>query len=320
MKIIKPYVGEMYNQNPQKHIESIGRICYKSEDKVTDDSNIGFIRRIYNNKHWAILEHFRFIMEVPATIYTNILEINSPYINNTMVRADGGERMIISASARGLLDALQYVEHDMSINGHTIFNYSHIVTLLAVMKHLVWVYGCSELFDQPPCQQYTIGVIDVHDMCEYTYIERMIHEWHSVRFVCDRGVSHELVRHRKASFAQESTRYCNYSNGKFGNELTVIDPLFFDDAGSYELWKESMHSAEETYMRLINCGATPQEARTVLPNSIKTDIVVTATNKEWKHIIDLRFTGTTGKPHPQMSEVMNMMITNNKWAVGLCQQ
>lgn len=126
----------------------------------------------------------------------------------------------------------------------------------------------------------------------------------TVRFTVDRGVSHEIVRHRVASFAQESTRYCNYSKDKFGNELTFIDPCFWEkDSEMYKKWTAMMRTAEVVYMEMISNGAKPEEARTVLPNSLKTELVMTANIREWRHFFKLRAAGTTGKPHPQMVEV-----------------
>lgn len=126
----------------------------------------------------------------------------------------------------------------------------------------------------------------------------------TVRFVVDRGVSHELVRHRIASFAQESTRYCNYSKDKFGNELTFIRPCFWEEGtAKYSAWEDAMKLAESFYLQMLAYGATPQEARSVLPNSLKTDIVMTANMREWRHFFQLRAAGITGAPHPQMMEV-----------------
>lgn len=126
----------------------------------------------------------------------------------------------------------------------------------------------------------------------------------SVKFICDRGVSHELVRHRLASFAQESTRYCNYSQDKFGNELTFIRPCFFRMGTSqYCDWRRAMEMCEQTYLNLITSGSTPQEARSVLPNSIKTEIVMTANYREWRHFFWLRAARKTGPAHPQMEEL-----------------
>lgn len=127
----------------------------------------------------------------------------------------------------------------------------------------------------------------------------------SVIFTVDRGVSHELVRHRLASFAQESTRYCNYSKDKFGNEITVIRPWYLDSSsGAYNSWVREMNEAEKAYFAMLDQGCSPQEARAVLPNSLKTEIGMTANMREWRNVLKLRAAGTTGKPHPQMLEVM----------------
>ena len=140
----------------------------------------------------------------------------------------------------------------------------------------------------------------------------------AVKFICDRGVSHEIVRHRLASYCQESTRYCNYSNDKFGNELTFIEPCFWTDTGNefdvlkaqkYGLWKEEMLSIEDRYFRLLEVGASPQEARSVLPNSLKTEIIMTANLREWRHFFKLR---TAKEAHPQMREVACMALDELK--------
>lgn len=147
----------------------------------------------------------------------------------------------------------------------------------------------------------------------------------TVEIICDRGVSHELVRHRLASYSQESTRYCNYS----GNGLTVIEPCFWDPssfmyrlpdgesveattAACREVWYELMKASESAYNKLIALKATPQEARSVLPNSTKTAIVVTQNIRQWRHFFQLRALGMTGKPHPQMIELALPMLTTFK--------
>lgn len=140
----------------------------------------------------------------------------------------------------------------------------------------------------------------------------------SVKFIVDRGVSHEIVRHRVASFAQESTRYCNYR----GTGITVIEPCYLsaenssDDntrrAAKYADWVISCKAAEEAYINMINRGATPQEARAVLPHSVKTELVMTANLREWRHFFRLRACGVTGKPHPQMLEVAIPLLNEMK--------
>lgn len=128
----------------------------------------------------------------------------------------------------------------------------------------------------------------------------------SVLVICDRGVSHEIVRHRIASYSQESTRYCNYSQDKFGNELTFIRPCFWTaDSPAFGVWKASMEAVERDYFRLLELGATPQEARSVLPNSLKTEIVVTMNLREWRHFFKLR---TTAAAHPQMRQTAAALL------------
>ncbi len=132
------------------------------------------------------------------------------------------------------------------------------------------------------------------------------HEKLSVKIICDRGVTHEIVRHRIASYSQESTRYCNYTKDKFGNELTFIKPLFWNEGDTcYTLWKEQMASIEKGYFALIEAGATPEEARSVLPNSLKTEIVVTMNMREWRHFFRLRGSKAA---HPQIREIVRLLL------------
>lgn len=125
------------------------------------------------------------------------------------------------------------------------------------------------------------------------------HSFASFRIVCDRGVSHELVRHRLCSFSQESTRYCNYGSGKFGSEISVIEPPGLSPE-KRDVWIKLCEIAEGTYMALIELGASPQIARSVLPTCLKTELVMSTNFREWRHIIKLR---TSPKAHPQMREI-----------------
>lgn len=151
----------------------------------------------------------------------------------------------------------------------------------------------------------------------------------SVRVICDRGVSHEIVRHRVASYSQESTRYCNYSQDKFGDELTFIKPCWFkssiEDLNNYAnigvifdkigntgewIWVDTLRSAEISYFTLLeNCNWTPEQARSILPNSLKTEIVMTMNLREWRHFFKLRCAKAA---HPQMREVANMILKEFK--------
>ena len=143
------------------------------------------------------------------------------------------------------------------------------------------------------------------------------HGFISVLFTVDRGVTHEIVRHRVASFAQESTRYCSYDKGKFGSEIKYIDiepgiriegRKAQDTSKILSEWYQACSDAEKHYMKMIELGASPQIARSVLPNSVKSDITVTANYREWRHIFKLRALGVTGNPHPQMVEIMKSLL------------
>jgi len=136
----------------------------------------------------------------------------------------------------------------------------------------------------------------------------------TIRVICDRGVTHEIVRHRLASYSQESTRYCNYSKDKFTNQITFIEPYFWDintedGKGKYQIWKDVMEFSEKKYLELIEAGASPQEARSVLPNSLKTELVMTMNLREWRHFFKLR-TGTAA--HPQVREIAIPMLKKFK--------
>lgn len=130
----------------------------------------------------------------------------------------------------------------------------------------------------------------------------------SVKFVVDRGVSHEIVRHRLASYSQESTRYCNYSKDKFGNELTFIRPVNFTEGSEeYETWENAMERAERTYLKMVNeLKVAPQDARSVLPNSLKTELIMTTNLREWRHFFQLR---TSGAAHPDMRWIAIQLLS-----------
>mgnify|MGYP002860700329 CR=1 FL=1 len=170
-------------------------------------------------------------------------------------------------------------------------------------------YKSEDKITEESAKVFVAGLIKRHHeaMLEHSFL--------SIRFICDRGVSHELVRHRLASFAQESTRYCNYSQSKFGEELTFISP---DGLGwgngdlHYYDWEEAMREAETSYMMLIHSGASPQEARSVLPNSIKTEVVMSTNYREWRHFFKLRAARATGPAHPQMEEITVPLLAELK--------
>ena len=169
----------------------------------------------------------------------------------------------------------------------------------AILKHIELCgrtcYKSEKKISEESCRAFVQGIIKRgHEaVLEHFNI--------TVRFICDRGVSHEIVRHRLASYCQESTRYCNYAKDDFSSEITVIDPLYLDfGTDAYNVWKESCEAAEAAYFNLLNWGCSPQEARAVLPNSLKTEVVMTANLREWRHFFKLRCAPAA---HPQMREI-----------------
>ena len=136
------------------------------------------------------------------------------------------------------------------------------------------------------------------------------HASFTVKFVVDRGISHELVRHRLASYCQESTRYCNYAKDDFGSEITFIIPEYLDyKSDEWNIWKETMKACEDAYFKMLDFGLSPQEARAVLPNSLKTEVVMTANIREWRLFFKLR---TASAAHPQMQEVTRPLLDELK--------
>lgn len=153
----------------------------------------------------------------------------------------------------------------------------------------------------------------IHALVSHGHESVIEHGSVTVKVTCDRGVSHEIVRHRIASYSQESTRYCNYTGEKFGGEIACIDVatgFHYDlnseaDRKKYEIWTEAMAAAEKYYFALIEAGAKPEEARSVLPNSLKTEIVMTMNLREWRHFFKLR---CDSHAHPQIVEVGRMIL------------
>lgn len=171
-------------------------------------------------------------------------------------------------------------------------------------------YKSEDKITEGSAEKFVAGIIKrgheaVLEHCSFT-----------VKFICDRGVSHEIVRHRLAAYCQESTRYCNYGNGKFGEEITVIEPCFWPESDlKWAAWANLCSKAEDAYIDLLRMGATPQEARSVLPNSLKTEVVMTANIREWRHFLKLRCSPAA---HPQMREVALILLEKVHALIPVC--
>ena len=289
MKLIKPSF-EIWEQpsgleGVYKQIEGAGRVCYKSEDKIAEGTAKAFVDRMITSGHGAMLEH--------GTVYM----------------------FMETRPQNGDLD--EYMEQEYFYEKY----YSNKYSFVRTRKEGTYVTTNFRVLAENEWLE------DLKYQCEPTeHHEKRI----TVKFVCDRGVSHEFVRHRVFSFAQESTRYCNYSKDKFDNELTFIEPCWLEDYNykdnTYnQLFIDSLRFAEAHYLDLLkkwddkipdkryktgfrNNPWTPQQARAVLPNALKTELVVTGFVSDWNHFFDLRARGTTGAPHPQAKELAEPLM------------
>ena len=277
MKVINASVQEI-KQAPgiigiYQHIEKCGRTCYKSEDKITEDSAIKFFKGLVNRKHYAMLEHgtvyFRFPFQANEEAQDAISKVMNSKYSFTKVGEDGN---------------------------------FYVTTNMRVLIEEVPNWVDSLLYD------YALEEPDDNHIRKYT-----------AKFTISRGIANEFVRHRVFSFAQESTRYCNYSNDKFGGELTFIRPEWIDPNelvkygkfhtvcrnkfNATSVWVAMMNNAEQDYMDLVKLGVKPQEARGVLPLDLKTELVVTGTLDQWEDFFDLRMREITGPAHPDAKAI-----------------
>jgi len=313
MKIIKPNAELLTHDIPAyQFIEKVGRTCYKSEDKITDKSAVNFVKALVKNKHLAMLEHeyLYLFIGTPTDLheFMHIDELTSSD-EAALMKYFNIHDDIVSGSFRAWIELFDKIENEPTIHISSIYVY--IYKLLNEKYPEIFNNEYYLKDNEGYENQYSKNVEfmsreEVKKWCSFYSDAKKILP-HTIKFTCDRGVSHEFVRHRPASFAQESTRYCNYSYDKFGNELTFIKPPFWDiESDNYTSWYDICTRSETAYLEMLKNGATPEQARSILPNSLKTELIITATEEEWQHIVDLRYHGTTGKPHPQMKEVMDI--------------
>lgn len=289
MKLIEPSVSLQFNNcDPLIKVEKIGRICYKSESEYTRGTAIRFINSLIKRGHLSVLEHAVFIFE-------GIYYRGKPFVHSTYTfnKKTGHTRKLTSCSLRTIIEQKYYDLQDVLLKLYP--ELSEVFDMAALDRH----YSDSLIKDP------VIKVVNLNDFEDITEEEINAHLYTTFDFVTDRGVTHEMVRHRIASFTQESTRYCNYSNDKFGSELQFIRPATFDEwTGMQKLtYMQSLEVAEQNYMSLVNSNLPAQFARGVLPTDVRTYIVMTAHHSEWEHFFDLRSRAKTGAPHPNMKVV-----------------
>lgn len=259
-------------------VESRGRICYKSEGAINEESAWPFVQKIIKNGHGTVLEMGRIGFKYP--------------VNSIMARA-----------YYTVLRDLKFIEKSIDTNFYYFsgsirawreaWNY-----IPSTFKRAL--YNISPLFDIPnkvcPSDLELKRYVPTSEELVYVY-----HKYQAVKIITNRAITHEIVRHRPCSFLQESQRYCRYDKEQFGGEVTFIKPMFFKEGSpEYTLWAQAMAETESLYLRLLETSS-PQAARTVLPNSCKTEIIVYASLREWQHIFALR---TSLAAEPSMREIM----------------
>lgn len=310
MKLIESSVQIIEEKDPYKMIELAGRTCYKSEDKITENSAKEFVDRMIKLGHGAMLEHGTIYLNVPEQTYTETLEDEFGKFNNP-------NNGLVDRYRKNKYSKVNSVAADEELRKKypkvRPFKLTHhyITTNLRVIVENGWEE-------------------DLEWQCEPTeHHEKRI----TAKFTCDRGVSHEFVRHRVFSFAQESQRYCNYNKNKFNNELTFIKPTWLDiPTGDYTYWDGDwcdidnmkiqlpsdngiadnflwcLNNAGMQYRLLINKGLKPQEARAILPNATKTELVMTGFESDWEHFFELRCSGAAHPDAKKLADELYKLI------------
>jgi thymidylate synthase (FAD) len=297
MKIVNPsyeVLDHLDRQSLAVRIELCGRICYKSEDRIVQDSAIPFVAKMAEHGHNSVLEMGVVTLELTCADEEQVTELF--LLRPRYLHIDReANRLLVTGSIRSFRELL-------------LFHPENVVVLTCCAflneRHPYFFKGVlPETGLQSDSSSTSINVrkveLDEVDRLPPDSLEK--HRYIAVKFIVNRAVTHELVRHRPCSFLQESQRYCRYSEDKFGSEVSFIKPMFFaEDSPEYALWEKAMQETEQLYLKLLETS-TPQAARTVLPNSCKTELIVYANLEEWRHIFSLR---TTKAAEPSMREVM----------------
>lgn len=264
------------------HIERCGRTCYKSENLITNETAIPFISGILKSGHESVIEHANVIFSMPDNVANHsILEMRD--IRGLNISLELG-CIVVSGNIRAFRDmARQYDVHDF---------------LLLIGNPLFYIKQS--------------GVLPIFEDVKIEGVQSSrfsgLHNYITTHSICDIGAYKDITRHRLASFSIESTRYCNYSKGKFGSELTMIAPCNIEKASEmYAEWLKTMEYIEEAYMKMAGLGAKGDQLRMMLPHSSKADMIMTANVSEWKHIFALRCHTAA---HPSVRAVMKKALAN----------
>ena len=295
MRIIPPsyeILDALDQQGLAVRIEFSGRICYKSEDKIDKDSAIPFASKMAEHGHNSVLEMGALSLKVRYPEPDMLAELYATLPRYLQIDTLAGDTLLVTGSVRAFREMLIFHPGCRLVQGMTAF---------LAERHPYFFSTIIPPGGFQPQAGMSVSRVSLPDIDRLPQPLRLKHRHLAVKFIINRAVTHEIVRHRPCSFLQESQRYCRYSDNKFGGEVTFIKPMFYEEGTpEYDLWLKAMLETEQLYLKLLETS-TPQAARTVLPNSCKTELIVYANLQEWLHIFRLR---TTKAAEPSMREVM----------------
>jgi len=281
-------------------LEICGRVCYKSEAKITPDSAAPFIRNIVKSGHNSVLEMAVCTIKVTLdnrSLVDRFLETIPKFLHITSLEKTV---LLITGSVRAFRELYMASPTLKMVKG---------ITKFLAEREPIFFFDLLPKNGWPQQDGVLVEKIPLAEVDQLPSDLVAKHRHLAVKFVTNRAVTHEIVRHRPCSYLQESQRYCRYDKEQFGSEVTFIKPLFFaEGSAEYRLWQEAMGQAEERYLKLLETSS-PQAARTVLPNSCKTEIIVYANLLEWVHIFRLR---TSPAAEPSMREIMIPLLAECK--------
>jgi thymidylate synthase (FAD) len=294
MKTVSPsfeVLDKLDRESLAVRIEYCGRICYKSEDKINHASALPFVSKMAEHGHNSVLEMGVVTLEVNCIKDDQVTELFLTQPRYLQIDRDG-TRLLITGSVRAFRELLMFHPECKVVRAMCGYlNNRHPYFFSTILPKGGFQQGSS----------ISVRKIELDEVDRLPANQWSRHRYIAVKFIVNRAITHEIVRHRPCSFLQESQRYCRYSDDKFGSEVTFIKPMFFEEGSpEYGIWKKAMEDTEGMYLQLLETS-TPQAARTVLPNSCKTELIVYASLVEWRHIFKLR---TTKAAEPSMREVM----------------
>jgi len=286
------FQDDLDSQSLAVRIEACGRICYKSEDKIDADSAGPFIEKVLKHGHNSVAEMAVITLKIEIDTETLATQFFNCQPKFVQVDRPSKNELVMTASVRAYREL--YKE-----NGNVKLIKS--ITSYLAQKHPLFFKDIVPERGVVPQSGVIVEKVYLEEVDKFPVDLLAKHRYVGVKFYTNRAVTHEIVRHRPCSFLQESQRYCRYSEDKFDSQVTFIKPMFYEEGtDEYKLWVKAMEETENIYLKLLETSS-PQAARTVLPNSCKTEIIVYCNLLEWLHIFRLR---TTQAAEPSMREVM----------------